>query len=441
MALIHQNSCLCVKSELDLFDLPPTQNSIESGSWVEYHPLAPLSDGGNIEYVIPGTSGDEYIDLPHCYWYVQAKINFPEPLVANPDVPYEVGPVNIWPHAMISQITIKWNGKTVTSSNFAHPYSAMFEISNGYDIPAKKSHLSMGLWYPDTPGQHDALSNANEGYKQRAKIAERQKVVEMITSLHVDVMNQQKYLLNGVEMRFTFVRSKDAFHLMGAQNCNATTTILSAKLMVRKAKINPTILLAHAKALETTTAKYPYTRVDVKTATINAGLRNKVMDSLYLGQLPKRIILGFVDNARFNGDFRYNPFKFDHFDLTFLSLYVDGVQVPAQPLTADFTNQNAPETLKAYHTLFTGTGLHAKDEGNGINRFDYTQGNTLYAFDLTPDLSSHTGHWNLQRTGCLRLEVRFKVDLPTAINLVMYSEFDSVIEIDKHRHVSCDFSS
>lgn len=42
MALIHPQSCPCVKSELDLFSVPPTQQSVEHGHWVEYHPVAPL---------------------------------------------------------------------------------------------------------------------------------------------------------------------------------------------------------------------------------------------------------------------------------------------------------------------------------------------------------------------------------------------------------------
>jgi hypothetical protein len=34
-----------MKGELDLFEVPPTQTSIESGSWVEYHPLSTITDG------------------------------------------------------------------------------------------------------------------------------------------------------------------------------------------------------------------------------------------------------------------------------------------------------------------------------------------------------------------------------------------------------------
>ena len=81
------------------------------------------------------------------------------------------------------------------------------------------------------------------------------------------------------------------------------------------------------------------------------------------------------------------------------------------------------------------------NEGNSISRDDYSQGYTLFAFDLTPDLSANcAGHWNLVRHGSLRLEVRFEKALSETINCIIYAEFDNVIEIDASRQVIIDFS-
>jgi hypothetical protein len=62
MAFIHESSCECTKSELDLFSIPPTQTSIESGSLVEYHPISTIADGAPIE-LDEASSGDDYIDF------------------------------------------------------------------------------------------------------------------------------------------------------------------------------------------------------------------------------------------------------------------------------------------------------------------------------------------------------------------------------------------
>ena len=62
MAFVHRHSCEGVKSELDLFAVPPMQTSIEEGGWIEHQPLTSLDSGGPIEFILPGT-GDAYLDL------------------------------------------------------------------------------------------------------------------------------------------------------------------------------------------------------------------------------------------------------------------------------------------------------------------------------------------------------------------------------------------
>ena len=51
MAFVHDQSCECAKTELDVFSVPPTQTSIEYGNYVEYHPLSSITDSGPIEFM------------------------------------------------------------------------------------------------------------------------------------------------------------------------------------------------------------------------------------------------------------------------------------------------------------------------------------------------------------------------------------------------------
>lgn len=437
MAYLHAHSCECLKSELDLFTLPPTQTSIESGQWVEYKPVAAISDDAPIEFVVPG-HGDEYLDLSHTMIRVTARTLRKES-GTSPEHPQIVIPVNNFLHSMFSQADVYFNQKLVSPSNNAYAYRAYLETLLNYGSGAKKSHLTCGMWYSDTPGKfEEPIGNDNQGAISRILQFGGHAPVDMIGRLHADVFNQEKFLLNGVELRLRLVKSRDAFCLIEANDVHKVD-IMDVTLLVRRVKISPGILLAHAQTLAKSTAKYPMTRVEVKSMTIHAGVQAETLDNVFLGQLPKRVIIGFVNNKAYNGDKKYNPFNFAHFGLNHLSLYVEGTQYPSKPLQPNFDKKSY---VDSYNTLFTGTGIHFLNEGNMISRDAYPFGYCLTAFDLTPDLSaSDNAHWNLIKHGSVRIETRFAEALTTTINCVVYAEFDNVIEIDAMRQVITDFGN
>ena len=104
------------------------------------------------------------------------------------------------------------------------------------------------------------------------------------------------------------------------------------------------------------TSKYPVTHVEVEIITIQSGIHGYTIDNVILGQIPKLLILGFVNNKAFNGDIKLNPFNFQNYKTNYLSLFVDGVQVSTKPLQPDFSC-SVNRYVDAYHTLFSGTGI------------------------------------------------------------------------------------
>ena len=435
MAFVHPNSCECNKSELDLFTLPPTQTAIESSQWVEHRPLSSLSAGAPIQFVVMG-SGEEYLDLSETYLQVTAKItkSTGEDLQSGAGEPDRgVGPVNNWLHSLFSQIDVSLNERLVSPSTNTYAYRAYLETLLSYGSDAKKSHLTADMWYKDTSGHMDDVADNNTGFVTRRKWTKSSQTVTMIGRPHLDVCFQDRLLLNGVDFKMRLVRSKDSFCLMG----DAKVEILDASLFVRKVKVHPSVQLGHIKALERTTAKYPIRRVETKVFSIPKGNLSANQENLFLGQLPKRIVIGLVQNSAFSGDAAQNPFNFEHFTTDFLALYLDGVQIPSKPLQPDFDNDLY---TRSYVSLFTGTGLMSQDQGNDISWEEYGNGYTLFAFDLTPDLSD-SGHFNIVKQGNLRLELHFKTQLPYTVNAIVYAEFDNVIEIDKSRNVLFDFSA
>lgn len=434
MALLHSHSCEAIKSEIDLFSLPPTQTAIERSHWMQYKPISSLSDDSPIEFVIPGT-GEEYLDLSHSMLKISLKLVRRDAAVATD----YVGGVNNLLQSLFSQVDVYLNQKSVTSQNNTYAYRAYIETLLNYGTSAKNSHLTSGLWYSDTAGEMDTIGDGNKGLKTRKQFTNTGKVVDLLGPIHCDIMNQGKLILNGVEVRLRLVRSRNEFCLMDSTT-NYSIHIVDASLMMRRVKLSPEISLAHASILSKNTAKYPLTRVEVKSFVLHSGILSESLDNIILGQLPKRIIIGFVNNKAFSGDRKYNPFNFDNYKINFLSLYVDGVQYPVKPLQPDFVTNDT--YVDSFHTLFSGTGIHFLNEGNCIDRIEYKKGYTLFAFDLTPDLSAHCpSHWNLIRNGSVRIEVGFHEALAHTVNCIVYAEYDNVLEIDASRQVIVDFGN
>jgi len=438
MAFVSDFSCECISSELDLFTVPPTQTSIQQAEWVEYQPLTSILGNAPIEFSVIG-SGEEYVDLSNVMLYVRAKVVKKDNTVLS--ATSTAAPVNLLLHSMFSQVDVSLNGTLISSSTNTYPYRSMLETLLSYGEDAKKSQLSAELFYKDQAGTMDSVlttadeagNQPNVGLQQRRALMVESKEFDMMGRIHGDVFFQEKYLLNEVGMKIKLIRSNDNFSLMG--DADAKLVVTHASLFVRKVKLSSSVFLAHAKALENSTAKYPIKRVVCKSFQIPESYLDASHEKLFSGQLPTKIVIGLVDNRAFNGSRTHNPFNFQHYNVSEISLYLDGQQQYAlKPLQPNF---NEDLYVRTYNTLFTGTNKINRDEGNYIAREDYKRGYALYAFDLTADLAE-TDHFNLVKHGSVRLSLRFAVTTPHTVSVVAYAEFDNLLEIDRDRNLLVD---
>ena len=436
MAFAHKLSAESLHSGLDLFAVPPSQTSVEGGHYVEVYPLATLTPGAPIEFVITGGSS-ELTDLSNTFLHLQAKVINGDG--SNLDQDQAVSPVNNFLHSFFSQVDMSLNGTLVTNSENTYPYRAILETLLTYNGEAQtRGYLEGALFAPDTLGRmNDTAGDVNRGLKRRRDAAANSRVMDLMGRLHTDLMSQERYLLNGVEVKLRLIPSKNSFCLMQDRNNPETRVeIMHCSLLVRKAKINPAITLAHAKALEKGTAKYPIKRVVVKNFTVPAGNVSAMQDNLFLSQTPNRIVIVLVESEALNGRYDRNPFNFHHYGLNFLAITLDGKHVPAKPLTPDFTEGRL---TRSYLTTLEGAGLIHKDQGAGFSLSDFGGGYAIFCFDLTPSLLDGD-QFELLKASPLRLEMKFAVPLPHAVVVLVYGELDGLVEIDKSRQVITDFT-
>ncbi|XP_035227922.1 uncharacterized protein F54H12.2-like [Stegodyphus dumicola] len=225
----------------------------------------------------------------------------------------------------------------------------------------------------------------NEGYTTRANRCKLSQSLDLVGPLHFDLATQPKLLVNGVNVRIKLERHKDVFTLMSA-NDNYKIRIQLAKLYVRKVSVAPSILIAHEKALEKGVIKMPIRRIDIKSFAISSGLQSTTIANAFIGQLPTRLILGFVSNAAYNGSINRNPFKFHHYNLNYLCILNGGQMIPSKPYQPNFEKTFYG---RSYLSIFTDLNRYHSSPNINISFDEYKDGYTLYAVDLTPDMASN----------------------------------------------------
>ena len=150
--------------------------------------------------------------------------------------------------------------------------------------------------------------------------------------------------------------------------------ILSAKLFVRKLKVTTTLCLAHERILQQKTEKYHITDVGCKVIHLPQGQKSFTHDTLFLGQLPKRIVLGLVDNRAFNGDISLNPYNFQHCHSKLFSSSVGRTSSSMGPVVTIIFRIELYTCL--LHPIYWRGGI-SSDHGNIIGRDHIFNGHAL----------------------------------------------------------------
>lgn len=416
--------------ELNLFLTPPTESVYDRVQWIEHRPVSQFNDGDPIEFIIPG-SGTQYINLKQTLIHLKVKILKADGTSIGNDL---AGLINLPLHTLWTQVDVCLQQKLVSPSTTNYCYKAFVETLLSYDKNAKDTQLQAAGFFKDYAPAMEAthpITGGNTGLSARYGLTKEGRTADFIGPLHADICQQQRLLLNGVEVQIKLWPVKPQFGLMsGSDNVDYKVVIVDAILKVCKVTVNPSVTLAHSRVLETTTAKYPFERTEIKTYTISAGNFSFKAENLFQGAIPSRMTIGFVKTAAYTGDFKHNPFNFVHANLNSLAVYLNDESIPGKPLRPDFSHFNF---VDSYYSLFTGLDKDSKDVGNGISRDDYDNGYTLFVHVLLPGAGSD--HFPLIQRRALNVTATFAKALTENLTAIVMAKFPDMIEIDNTRNV------
>lgn len=431
-------SSVTALGEFDIFGVPPTQTTIEQDILSEHRPVAPINSKSSLEFNIV-TGIDEYLRLDKSWLYIKVKLICELPMKAEmkKDNWKSVSTVNNFLNSLFKQVDLYIGSYSVSLSHQTYPYKADFEIKLGKSKESKESYLSSILWTHGEDETSDYIS------QKRAKFIESNgpdftigKEVDLMGRIHLPLFEQNKAVLGGTTITLKFIPNDPSFYIMCKNDVNIKSVEFSdATLYVHRSKVTRPVVEAQNKGLEITNAKYPVRESFVVPTTISAGKQDFIIENVHSGYLPQRAFVAFVDHSAFNGSYVLNPFYYEHFNLSYLAFNLNGIQYPEKAFTP---NYDKSLYMREYLSLFEATNQDNIDTCITSNRENYVRGNNIYAVNFTPDLSSgccSTGYVNPRKNGTLRLHLGFRRPLPKAITVLVYLEFDSIIEINRERNL------
>jgi hypothetical protein len=310
-----------------------------------------------------------------------------------------------------------------------------------YQKNCAENYLQSQGWVLDQPSNFD--SKQNNAFQKRHENFKDSKMIEVFGKLHADVFNLNKLLLCGVDLKVTLELEKQNFYLMQFATSETKTTkelqggqikINEAQLYVRHLSINSSMLLAHHKILSNQNAIYNFKRNVIKNYTISTGVTTQNFENIFNGQLPTNVLVMLVDNKSFNGELDLNPFNFQHFNLSQISLNVNGISVPNHPLTL---NPNKGLVARAYHQLYDGLNIQNKDFGLQFSEHDFINGFAIFAFNLTP--CNGFSVLNISEHGILKMEMKFDQALEKPVTVIIYSEFNCNFQINQNKNIIVNY--
>lgn len=231
-------------------------------------------------------------------------------------------------------------------------------------------------------------------------------------------------------------RNSDNFVLEGHESGkpNVKLDLIGMSLMVKAVNVISSANLALEKTLLSHPAKYPYTRTRVKCISVPGGRSDLPFSTIFTDIIPRRIIVGCVDQEAYDGNIAKSPFNFKPFGVTEVTIDAGGTVYPAQPFTSIFSaNKYAKNFLMFYENL----GAVGENRHLSIGYKKYKSGYTLHAFN--PCATDSNSDFELIKAGTTQINMRFAEKTPSSgIQVIIYAEYDGMYQIDHFRNIHSD---
>lgn len=350
----------------------------------------------------------------------------------------KVGMVNNMIQSVFESVEVFVSNQATTKTDRNNGYNTFLQTICNHGEDALKTYFELSGFQKDTAGKMDSIDGTNDGFtKRRAMFKGTENKVELIGKVFSPIFFQEKALPTQTSLRIILRQASKQFMMMH-EDGDFDVKITDAVLMVQKVHLVTGLKQSYIDLLEEGHAIPYFLRTpSINHITIEEGSSQYMRDNLFLGKMPRRVIIGMVETDAYHGRKDRNPYNFKDFGLSEICLYKDGNAYPRPLIKLDFAKEKCAD---AYHNFMTSLNAAYTRNVPHITMKEYMTGYTLFSYDLSPDQMGSTppgGMLNMNSN--IRLEMKFKQPTTKNITLLVYNEMDHLMEIHKDRQVTVDF--
>lgn len=434
---IDEASASSVTNALDFFTVPPTNVSVSSAAYHEYLPLNPLTSKP-FHFKIHASTN--YIDLNKCYLQTEMRILKRDPADANRWIPLvnadTPGTIQMIGATFIKNMKVSINGRETFDSNSLYAY---LDAELSYSNEIKNSYLQVAGYYTDGVDQNSLQPN-NGPRRRGARFkddAGNGIAAQFISKIDADIFNQELYLVNNIEIDLEITPNDDLFNILSPNAADVNTykfDYIDCRLFVKSVTLMDGLSLDIARKLEITPARYALRKTMIKSHFIDEGKTEDYVN-LFTEQIPRRVIIGLVENNAYRGSKTLSPFMFQPFNMSEISIEANGRFYPAVPYRLDFATKKC---ARPFHDMNEALGMANSCESNAITFSQFTNGWCIFIFNMTNSLEDEP-HFDLIKNGTTTVHLRFSQPVQAGgIVLIAMGETDALLMLDKYRTITSD---
>ena len=449
----HARSNLEINPALDLFDVPDTDISYNGYRMVIHNPVT--TGITPLEFLV--SPSEDYIDLNRSYFQMKLRLKYTD---GNNLVAADNHVVNNMAHSIIKYVSVRLNGTLTSPQTDTYPYKAYFETLLNNNRDEGETILAPQGWHNvfDLPefleskggsgADKDDLKNADHTAAQRANRG----VLETVTGEyvnkekwlmfrpHLEVFHTNKVLVPNTEVKIKFFFNDPDFwtygrtQVTGANNKSVRLTQddIEIQFIVCQLRLNSnmykTLTLSRA---QTPYAEYPVVRGEIRTYTFQGTSDSWEENNIFQNRIPDRMVIGLLDAKAFNGDKNYYPYAFQKFGMETIKQIVRGEEYPYETLELNGTNDTSDPL--GFFRFVLASGDRKKNQPTMLKYSDWGQNKncTLFMFDNVASGDADSDKLNPRKSGDLQIKIKFNAAPGKVITVMIYGEFENLLEIDK----------